>query len=168
MYRAPPYMMGQITNSSLINLKEFHMKRSLKMFFAALFMMSMFSLASCNRWCDCFSDPCGWNSCNSCDSGPSCGPSCGPQCGPQCGPSCGPQCGPAPCGPSCAPSCAPRCNPCGPCNTCPPRCDPCAPTPRCEPGCPSYTPCCPPAQCQPCQPACPAPRCPPRCPTRCQ
>jgi len=30
------------------------MKRSLKMFFAALFVMSMFSLGSCNRWSDCF------------------------------------------------------------------------------------------------------------------
>lgn len=126
-----------------LKFKEFHMKQSLKMCCAALFMLSMLSLASCNRWCDSFCDPCGWDSCGPCDGG-GCGP-CGPV-GPNCGP-CGPVgsgCGPCgPVGPGCGPSAG-----CGPCN----------PTPACTPGSSNYMPCCPPAQCQPC---------PPKCPTRC-
>src|ERR1700733_1569594 len=126
------------------------MKRSLKMCAAALFMVSMLSLASCNRWCGDSCDPCGWDSCGPC--GPSdCGP-CGPSSCSPCGPG-GGSYGPA--GGSCGPS---SCAPCGQGgydqgNAYPPKCDPCSPIPSCTPGCPTYTPNCPPAQCQPYAPS---------------
>jgi uncharacterized repeat protein (TIGR01451 family) len=74
------------------------MIRPLRTVFAALFLMSMFCMASCNRnWCDCFCSPCEV----------SCPPICDP-CQP---------CPPAGCGP-CQPSCVP-CQP-SPCdNVCP-------------------------------------------------
>ncbi|MCH9627294.1 MAG: Large cysteine-rich periplasmic protein omcB [Chlamydiales bacterium] len=62
---------------------------------AALFLMSVFCLASCNRnWCDCFSSP------------------CEVQCPPKCDPC-------SPCPPRCDP-CPPRCDPCPPS----PKCEP--------------------------------------------
>lgn len=84
------------------------MIRPLRTVFAALFLMSMFCLASCNRnWCDCFCSPCEVK----------CPPKCDPCC-PPCPPACGP----------CQPSCVP-CQPSPPCdNYCPtPIGQPCGP-----------------------------------------
>ncbi len=62
---------------------------------AALFLMSVFCLASCNRnWCDCFCSP------------------CEVKCPPKCDPC-------SPCPPRCDP-CPPRCDPCPPS----PKCEP--------------------------------------------
>lgn len=80
------------------------MIKTLRIATTALFMMSMFCLASCNR--------------NQCGCSP-----CEVNCPPKCDPC------QAPCAQPCASTCQP-CNnaPCGPCRT--PRCAPCAPAPQ--------------------------------------
>ena len=78
---------------------------------AALFLMSVFCLASCNcNWCDCFSSP------------------CEVKCPPKCDPC-------SPCKPKCNP-CQPKCSPCQPS----PKCEPC-PKPCCGPSVNPYFPC---------------------------
>lgn len=126
------------------------MSKTLKSIVAALFVMSVVCLASCNRWCDCFCDPC--------FKAPKCEPCCFSRtkwknCS-DCGSGCG-SCAPAPCGVPCG---APRCEPVCP-QPCAPKCDVCAP--RVEP-CQGYQPNCSPCGPQ-CNPPCPAPRCEPRC-----
>lgn len=77
---------------------------------AALFLVSIFSLASCNRnWCDCFSSPCEVKCPPKCDPCSPCKPKCDP-CPTRCNP-CQPKCG-APC----AKPCAPQANPYYPCD----------------------------------------------------
>lgn len=77
---------------------------------AALFLMSVFCLASCHRNCG--------NNCSSC---------CEVQCAPTCD-SC------LPCAPTCDP-CPPRCDPCSPSPTCEPCCKPSRCAPCCESSC---------------------------------
>ena len=77
------------------------MIRPLRAVFAALFLMSMFCMASCNRnWCDCFCSPCEVN--------------CPPKCDP-CQP-CPPRFGPS----------SPSCDPCQPSLSCDPCITPCS------------------------------------------
>lgn len=124
------------------------MIRPLRTLFAALFLMSMFCMASCNRnWCDCFCSPCEV--------------SCPPKCCDPC-PPCPPRCDPCP--PRCDPCPANCCEPC--CKTprcfkkCPPKCEPC-PKP-CEPEANPYYPCDPsffPCGSGKCEPPFPEERC---------
>lgn len=103
------------------------MIQPLRTVFAALFLMSMFCLASCNRnWCDSYCSPCGVN----------CPPTCGP-----CPQPCPPMCDPCP--PTCDPCLpAPRCAPCPAPSQCPPRCEPRGSSfSPCEPESNPYFPC---------------------------
>lgn len=83
------------------------MLKPLRTVAAALFMMSMFCLASCNRnWC--YNSPCEVN----------CAPNCGPcpqKCGP-CQPTCQPSCNIQRTSQPCAQPCAPESNPYYPCD----------------------------------------------------
>lgn len=99
------------------------MIRTFRTVFAALFLMSMFCMASCNRnWCDCFYSPCAVKCPPKCDPCQPCPLRCDP-----CPPSCGPAlCDPCPlsCGPcqpsfqraACVEPCAPEANPYFPCD----------------------------------------------------
>lgn len=157
------------------------MIQPLRTVLTALFMMSVFCLASCNRNCgDCCASAYDVRCCPpKCDPCSPCTPQCDPcpqacdpcqpnystQCNP-CPPRCAPQCDPCP--PRCAPQpCPPRCAP--QCDPCPPACDPC-PQPRYAPqysGCPQACDPCPQPRCAPqCPPPCdpcPQPRCAPQC-----
>ena len=90
------------------------MIRPLRTVFAALFLMSMLCMASCNRnWCDCFSSPCEVKCPPKCDPCAPCPPRCDP-CPPSCD-SCQPWSGPVSSAPSPQP-CAAEPNPYFPCD----------------------------------------------------
>ncbi len=155
------------------------MTRPRRTVLVALFLMSVFCMASCNRnWCDRFCSPCDMICPPLCHPCQPCAPGCGPC--PPCPPRCAPY---RPCGPVCypCPSFAPDCNSCPPySDECPPyqSCDPCAAPcqppscPPCQPSCgmpcqPYYAPCQPAypcdsgEPCEPCGPCGPRPTCSP-------